>query len=187
MPRRRPPSIKHRAPAAAPRAGLLPNPYRLRPERIPARETLRRHMAPRPHQRRSSRTIRLPTGKTVEVHYFSSDGPAVRRPAAVPPPAPAVDLGLDHCPECASDVVYPIAWEAAGDRPYEPTLRCPNCEWTEVDTHDWDTVQRLEKRLDQGEPALIPHLQALARATGREDSARFVTPLRAGPRCPRGF
>ena len=144
-------------------------------------------MAPRPHQRRSSRTIRLPTGKTVEVHYFSSDGPAVRRPAAVPPPAPAVDLGLDHCPECASDVVYPIAWEDAGDRTYELTLRCPNCEWTEVDTHDWDTVQRLEERLDQGERALIADLQAFARANVQEDFDRFIAALRAGHVWPMDF
>ena len=143
-------------------------------------------MTPRPRQRRSSRTIQLPTGKTVEVHYFSSDGPAVRHSTAAPaPPAAAGDL--DHCPECASDSVYPIAWHDAGDRSYELTLRCPNCEWTEVDTHDWDTVQRLEERLDRGERALIVDLQALARANVQEDFDRFIAALHAGHVWPMDF
>ena len=121
----------------------------------------------------------LPTGKAVEVHYFSSDGPGVRRAAG------AVDL--DHCPECASDAVYPIAWTDAGDRTFELTLRCPNCEWTEVDTHDWDTVQRLEERLDRGERALIADLQALTRANVQEDFDRFIAALRADHVWPMDF
>jgi hypothetical protein len=142
-------------------------------------------MAPRPHQRRSSRTVQLPTGKTVEVHYFSSEGPAVRGPAGAPPPAPTVDL--DHCPACASDVVYPIAWHEVGDRTFELTLRCPNCEWTDVDTHDWDTVRRLEDRLDRGERALIADLQALTRANVQEDFDRFIAALRDGHVWPMDF
>jgi hypothetical protein len=134
-------------------------------------------MTPRPHQRRCTRTVQLPTGKTVEVHYFSSDGPAVRRPA----------VDLDICPECGSDAVYPIAWDDAGDRTYELTLRCPNCEWTEVDMHDWDTVQRLEERLDRDERALIADLQALARANVQEDFDRFIAALRAGHVWPMDF
>jgi hypothetical protein len=142
-------------------------------------------MAPRPHQRRSSRTVQLPTGKTIEVHYFNADGPAVRRRAGAPPPAEGLDL--DHCPECASDAVYPIAWNDAGDRTFELTLRCPNCEWTEVDTHDWATVRRLEERLDQGERALIADLQALTRANVQEDFDRFIAALRAGQVWPMDF
>ncbi|MDX6673929.1 MAG: hypothetical protein QOH11_1347 [Solirubrobacteraceae bacterium] len=142
-------------------------------------------MAPRPHHRRSSRTVQLPTGKTVEVHYFSSDGPAVRRPAAAPAPAPGVDL--DHCPACASDAVYPIAWHEASDRTFELTLRCPNCEWTDVDTHDWDTVRRFEDRLDRGERALVDDLRAIARANVQEDFDRFIAALRAGHVWPMDF
>jgi len=142
-------------------------------------------MTPRPHQRRSSRIIELPTGKTVEVHYFTSDGPAVR--GAAPPAPAAAAADLDHCPECASDAVYPIAWDDTGDRSFELTLRCPNCEWTEVDTHDWDTVQRLEDRLDRGERALIADLQALARANAQEDFDRFIAALRAGHVWPMDF
>jgi hypothetical protein len=136
-------------------------------------------MTPRSHKRRSSRTIVLPTGKAVEVHYFSADASPVRRPAG--------DVDLDHCPECASDVVYPIAWNDAGDRTYELTLRCPNCEWTEVDTHDWDTVQRLEERLERGERALIADLQALTRANVQEDFDRFIAALRADQVWPMDF
>jgi hypothetical protein len=142
-------------------------------------------MKPRPHQRRSSRAVLLPNGKTVEVHYFSSDGPAVRRPAGARPPADGGDL--HHCPECASDVVYPIAWDEAGDRTFELTLRCPNCEWTEVATHDWDAVRRLEEGLDRGERALIADLQALTRANVQEDFDRFIAALRDGHVWPMDF
>ena len=121
----------------------------------------------------------LPTGKAVEVHYFSSDASPVRCPAG--------DVDLDRCPECASDVVYPIAWNDAGDRTYELTLRCPNCEWTEVDTHDWDTVQRLEERLERGERALIADLQALTRANVQDDFDRFISALRADQVWPMDF
>jgi hypothetical protein len=136
-------------------------------------------MTPRSHKRRPSRTIVLPTGKAVEVHYFSSDASPVR------PPADEVDL--DRCPECASDVVYPIAWNDAGDRTYELTLRCPNCEWTEVDMHDWDTVLRLEERLERRERALIADLQALSRANVEEDFDRFIAALRADQVWPMDF
>jgi hypothetical protein len=142
-------------------------------------------MAPRPHQRRSSRIVQLPTGKTVEVHYFSSDGPAVRRPSGAPAPAPAVDLV--RCPACASDVVYPTAWHEAGNRAFELTLRCPNCEWTDVETHDWDTVQRFEDRLDRGERALVADLRAIARANVQEDFDRFIAALNAGHVWPMDF
>ena len=89
-------------------------------------------MTPRPDQRRSPRILELPTGKTVEVSYFTADGSAVRRRPEEVPPA----LDLHHCPACVSDLVYPTDWADADDRAYELTLRCPNCEWTEVGTFD---------------------------------------------------
>jgi len=139
-------------------------------------------MTPTPHPRPSRRTVELPSGKTVEVFYFSRD--PVRRRA---PTAPAPTPNLESCPHCASDLVYPIAWNDAYERRYELALRCPNCEWTDVDTHDWDTVQRLDERLQQGERALIADLHALTRANVEEDFDRFITALRDGHVWPMDF
>ena len=117
----------------------------------------------------------------MEVFYFSRD--AVRRVARATP-APT---NLDRCPQCASDLVYPFAWDDADERTYELAVRCPNCEWTEVGTHDWDTVQRLEERLEQGERALIADLQTLMRANVEEDFERFIAALRDGHVWPMDF
>jgi hypothetical protein len=140
-------------------------------------------MRPRPDQRRSPRILELPTGRTVEVSYFSADESAVRRP----PGAATPGVDLHRCPECASDLVYPTDWRDADERSYELTLRCPNCEWTEVGTHDWDTVQRLDMELDRGERALIDDLGALIRTNVEEDFDRFIAALRAGQVWPMDF
>ncbi len=139
-------------------------------------------MTPRPDQRRSPRILELPTGKTIEVSYFSAD-PATRRRRG--PSAPALDL--HRCPRCASDLVYPTDWDDAGDRAYVLTLRCPNCEWTEVCTHDWETVQRLDEELDRGERAVIHDLGAVTRANVEEDFDRFIAALHAGHVWPMDF
>jgi predicted RNA-binding Zn-ribbon protein involved in translation (DUF1610 family) len=140
-------------------------------------------MRPQPDQRRSPLVLELPTGKRVEVSYFSADESAVRRPPGAAPQG----LDLHRCPECASDLVYPTDWRDADERSYELALRCPNCEWTEVGTHDWDTVQRLDNELDRGERALIDDLGALTRTNVEEDFDRFIAALRAGQVWPIDF
>lgn len=118
----------------------------------------------------------------MEVFYFSRDAARRRAPA---PPASAPDL--EHCPQCASDLVYPMAWDDADERTYELRLRCPNCEWTDVGTHDWEAVHRLDERLEQGERALIADLHALTRANVEEDFERFIAALRDGHLWPMDF
>jgi hypothetical protein len=140
-------------------------------------------MRPRPDQRRFPRILELPTGRTVEVSYFTADESAGRRPPDAAPPG----LDLHRCPECESDLVYPTDWRDADERAYELTLRCPNCEWTEVDTYDWDTVQRLDMELDRGERALIDDLGAITRTNVQEDFDRFIAALRAGQVWPMDF
>jgi hypothetical protein len=139
-------------------------------------------MTPTPHPRPSRRTVELPSGKTVEVFYFSRDAVRPRAPATA---AAAPDL--ERCPQCASDLVYPTAWDDADERSYELRLRCPNCEWTDVGTHDWDDVHRLDERLEQGERALIADLQALTRANVEQDFDRFIAALRDGHVWPMDF
>ena len=111
--------------------------------------------------------------------YFTAD--ALGRRTASPP------RDLHHCPDCASDLVYPYRWDDADDRAYLLALRCPNCEWSEVATHDWETVRRLDEQLDAGERALISDLTALSRANVEEDFDRFIAALHAGHVWPMDF
>ena len=67
------------------------------------------------------------------------------------------------------------------------TLRCPNCEWTEIGTYEWDTVRRLDERLDRGERALMADLAALSRANVEEDFERFIAALRDDHVWPMDF
>ncbi|HEV7461278.1 MAG TPA: hypothetical protein VGN78_12125 [Solirubrobacteraceae bacterium] len=140
-------------------------------------------MSPTPDQRRSPRIVELPTGKTVEVSYFSPD--AVGRRGAPAPPSAAPNL--ERCPECASNLVYPYDWDDSDERAYVLALRCPNCEWTEIGTYEWDSVRRLDERLDHGERAMMADLAALTRANVEEDFDRFIAALRDDHVWPMDF
>jgi rRNA maturation protein Nop10 len=98
---------------------------------------------------------------------------------------PAADL--DRCPDCGSDLVYPIDWSETPEGTYTLRMRCPNCEWTEVSTHDWETVQRLEQRLEACERAMMDDLQALTDAIAAEHAQRFIAALRADQVWPMDF
>ena len=139
-------------------------------------------MTSRPEQRRLPRTLQLPSGRSVRVSYFSADPPSPRPAEGTPPPGDP-----NHCPACASDLVYPIDWDDAGPSAYRLTLRCPNCERTETGTYEWEAVQRLDQRLDDGERALMADLSALTRANVEEDFDRVIAALRAGHVWPMDF
>jgi hypothetical protein len=139
-------------------------------------------MTPKRHQRRSARIVQLPTGKTVEVFYFSPD--AVDRGA---PATTGAASDLESCPRCASELVYPVDWDDIDGHAYMLALRCPNCEWTETGTYDGDAVRRLDERLDEGERALMADLDALTRANAEEDFDRFIAALRADQVWPMDF
>ena len=73
-----------------------------------------------PDHNRYIRKVTLPSGKTIEVISFEQSPPGERE--------------LHVCPDCASELVYPVAWEQADRASWEVSLRCPNCEWAVTDT-----------------------------------------------------
>jgi hypothetical protein len=133
-------------------------------------------MDSRPVQPRIVSEIALPSGKTVKVTYFV--GIAEASSEARPP---------HQCPKCASDLVYPVAWEVEADRLWELQLRCPNCEWTGVGHYDRDAIERLEREHDRGESALLADLGRLTRANLEEEFERFIAALRADHIRPMDF
>jgi hypothetical protein len=133
-----------------------------------------------PDQPHAVRRVVLPSGKTIEVVYFA-DSETDRKP----PVRPAGDLHV--CPECQSHLVYPTAWEEAGEERWELLLRCPNCGWEGTGVFDRDTVERLDEELDRGTHALLADLKQLMHANMEEEIERFISALNADAIVPMDF
>ena len=119
--------------------------------------------------------IILPSGKAVEIVYFHSDAAAEQVDAATPatPDVP----GLERCPSCESDLVYPVDWREADDDRWELELRCPNCEWFTRSVHGQDEVERFDEVLNGGTDVLIESLETLTRENMEADIEAFVRAL----------
>lgn len=118
--------------------------------------------------------VTLPSGKTIEVISFDDAFPPARR-------------DLHVCPECDSQLVYPIAWEEAEATRWVVSLRCPNCEWATTGTFDDELVQRFDETLDDGTEALVADLRELSRANMESDIERFIAALNAEYVLPEDF
>jgi non-ribosomal peptide synthetase component F len=119
------------------------------------------------------RKVVLPSGKTIEVVSFEDHAPA--------------ETGIHVCPECTSQLVYPVAWEEAERARWEVSLRCPNCEWQVTDLFEEQAIQRFDETLDRGTEALVADLRQLTRANMEEDVERFIAALTAGHVLPEDF
>jgi hypothetical protein len=136
--------------------------------------------------------IVLPSGKTIDVVYFSdavSELTAPRPQGATQQPlaGPAEHLDLHVCPDCYSELVYPTSWEEAKPREWRVTLRCPECEWIDEGSYPQDVVDRFDEVLDLGTEALINDLRQLTCANMAEEIDRFVHALDAEAIQPMDF
>src|SRR5919197_1136951 len=122
----------------------------------------------------------LPSGRAIEVVYFDSS-------EAAAPAAPADGRDLHICPECDRDLVYPVEWEEASATHWEVLLRCPNCEWSEVDVFDQDTVDRFDLELDRGTEHVMRDLKRLVQANMEEEVERFAKALDSDAIWPMDF
>jgi uncharacterized protein with PIN domain len=129
--------------------------------------------SPAPDHNRYIRKVTLPSGKTIEVISFEH--------------SPSVERELHVCPECASELVYPVAWEQADRASWEVSLRCPNCEWSTTEVFEEEAIQHFDETLDRGTEALVSDLRQLTRANMEEDVERFVQAITAGHVLPEDF
>ena len=130
--------------------------------------------SPPSDHRQYVRKVTLPSGKTIEVISFDED-------------MPAVQTELHVCPECASDLVYPVAWDEADGSRWEVSLRCPNCEWRVTGVFGEEAIQRFDETLDQGTEDLVSDLRELTRANMEDDIERFISALTANYVLPEDF
>ena len=129
------------------------------------------------------RRVVLPSGRAIEVVYFETL--ADEAATALPAGGPIRDLHL--CPCCDRDLVYPVEWEEVSPTHWEVLLRCPNCEWSEVDTFDQPTVDRFDEQLDIGTEILLRDLKRLQQANMEEEIDRFVRAIGVDAILPEDF
>jgi hypothetical protein len=138
-------------------------------------------MSPQPADNSHAvKRVVLPSGKMIEIVYFGDATERGERTAA-----PSDDLHV--CPECMTGLVYPLAWEEAGDAAWELLLRCPNCEWHGEGVYAQEIVERLDEQLDNGTQVLVRDLKRLMNANMEEEVERFITALRADHILPMDF
>jgi hypothetical protein len=125
-------------------------------------------------QSHSVRRIVLPSGRAIEVLRFPArEGRSTH--------------GLHVCPECASELVQPIAWADAPEDRWELTLACPNCSWIHQGVYDRDKIDSLEEKLDDGVVQMLGDLQRLAHANMADEVDRFAAALQADMILPEDF
>ncbi len=129
--------------------------------------------SPAPDHKQYVRRVTLPSGKTIEVISFEHLAAAERR--------------LHICPDCASELVYPIAWEQADGSRWEVSLRCPNCEWSVTDLFEEGAIRDFDETLDRGTQALVDDLRHLTRGNMEEDVERFAGAIEADHVLPEDF
>ena len=153
-------------------------------------------MADQGHPDHQLKRIVLPSGKTIEVVYF--DHPAAPPPAApapeaaaapsvAPAEAPGADRPLHICPDCDSNLVYPVQWEEADESHWQITLRCPNCERSEDGVFGQDQCDRFDDELERGTDALTRDYKRLMTANLAEEIERFAKALEVDGIRPADF
>jgi hypothetical protein len=134
--------------------------------------------------------IVLPSGKTIEVVYFESltaEAAHAERTAPQVAPAPGVERDLHCCPDCSSELVYPVAWEEADETHWSITLRCPNCEWRDDGVFAQDQCDRFDDELERGTDALTRDYKRLMTANLAEEIDRFADALSGDHILPMDF
>ena len=135
--------------------------------------------------------IVLPSGKTIEVVYFESLAqempPAEPVRESAPQALPGTDVDLHVCPDCTSDLVYPVAWEEADESHWSISLRCPNCEWDQDGVYPQDRCDRFDDELERGTDALTRDYKRLMTANLAEEIERFARALEVDAVLPEDF
>jgi hypothetical protein len=128
-------------------------------------------------------TIDLPSGRVLEVIQPEAGQPYTRVKSA---PADQ-DRDLCVCEHCASELVEPVEWAAAGAGRWRVALSCPNCGYWTEGVFSQECVDQLDERLDEGTTVLVTELKRLEQANMTEDVERFAAALHAGAILPEDF
>ena len=131
-----------------------------------------------------TKRVTLPSGKTIEVVYFTDE----IHPDGADAHAPAEQQqDLHVCVECDSELVYPVQWVEAGPENWSVLLHCPNCDVFREGVFTQDNVELFDEELDRGADTLARDYKRLMRANMADEIDRFVGALDAGAILPEDF
>lgn len=126
-----------------------------------------------------TRRVTLPSGRRIDVVYHDPTTAAACDDDSLD------DLRL--CPECDRDLVYPVTWREISETHHEVELRCPNCEWREVDRHDQATLDYFDEMLNRAGDAVVRELRRLTRENMVGEIDRFAAALSVDAILPEDF
>lgn len=141
-----------------------------------------------------TKKIELPGGKFIEVVVFGDqhiEASTTQNESQATVTTDAPDADTDHhlhvCPECRSELVYPVRWDERTGESWEITLRCPDCEWWHTGDFGDEAVDEFDEVLNEGTEQLLESLRSFARVNMEEDIERFVNALASGLIEPMDF
>lgn len=139
-----------------------------------------------------SKQITLPGGRVIDIVYFAE--PDQRTDLPEPELIATTDSDvrptrdvLHLCQECASDLVYPVAWEEREDERWYVVRRCPECEWRGAGEHHQSDIEFFDDALNDGTDELLTSLRGLSRVNMEADIERLVQAINDDQILPMDF
>jgi hypothetical protein len=86
---------------------------------------------------------------------------------------------LEMCPNCSSDFVYPEYWTEEGPRHWRVSLKCGECEYTEVGVFSQNEIENFDNALDRFNADVLADLRRITRSNMLEETDFFVRVLEA--------
>ena len=137
-----------------------------------------------------SKKITLPGGRIIDIVYFAEPGDeTLPDPELVATSGDVVPSGgvLHVCPECASDLVYPISWEERADEHWHVERRCPECEWHGAGEHHQVDIEFFDDALNDGTDDLLMSLRGLSRVNMEADVECLIQAINSDAILPMDF
>jgi len=125
-----------------------------------------------------TKKIALPSGQMIEIIYLiDPDAPA--DPAESDPVDATVGAGLPlHCcPQCQSDLVYPVTWQEISEGTWTIQRRCPNCEWRETGSFDQADIEPFDDAIEIGTEVLLTELRTWSYSNMNDDVELLIDAL----------
>jgi hypothetical protein len=125
-----------------------------------------------------TKKIALPSGQMIEIIYLiDPDAPADSGEANPVDAAHLEALPLHYCPECASDLVYPLAWQETSDGIWTIQRRCPNCEWHEIGSFEQSEIEPFDDAIEIGMEILLTELRTWTYSNMNDDVELLIDAL----------
>lgn len=138
-----------------------------------------------------TKQITLPGGRVIDIVYFADPGEAADLPdpelIGVDSDIHASRSVLHLCEECASDLVYPVAWEERDNERWYVVRRCPECEWRGSGEHHQVDIEFFDDALNDGTDELLSSLRGLSQVNMEDDVERLIEAIHTDQILPMDF